>query len=63
AYFPIRFAFGFAGLAVAIYTGVIGIRSVQSYRQQLLQTSLAAAGIFFGAVAALTLLANMDMPW
>ncbi|MHC4335135.1 MAG: serine/threonine-protein kinase, partial [Planctomycetota bacterium] len=28
AYFPIRFAFGFAGLAVAIYTGVIGIRSV-----------------------------------
>jgi hypothetical protein len=61
--FPVRFAFGFAGLAVAIFTGVIAIRSITSYKQQLLQTSLAAAGIFFGAVAALTLLADMDMPW
>jgi predicted Ser/Thr protein kinase len=61
AEFTIRFAFGFASLAIAIFTGVIGIRSVKSYKQQLLQTSLAAAGIFFGAVAAITLLANM--PW
>jgi len=61
--FPIRFALGFASLAVAIFTGVVGIRSVKSYREQILQTCLAGAGIFFAAVAALSLVSNVNMLW
>jgi predicted Ser/Thr protein kinase len=61
AQFPIRFAFGFASLVIAILTGILAIKSVKSYKEQLLQTALAGAGIFFGAVSAIALLA--DMPW
>ena len=63
AEFPIRFAFGFASLAIAIVTGILAIKSVKSYKEQIFQTCLAGAGIFFAAVAALTLLGNVNMPW
>ncbi|HUT29121.1 MAG TPA: serine/threonine-protein kinase [Sedimentisphaerales bacterium] len=63
AQFPIRFAFGFASLAIAILTGIVAIKSIKSFREQIFQTCLAAAGIFFAAVAALTLLRNVNMPW
>jgi predicted Ser/Thr protein kinase len=59
--FATKFAFGFATMFIAVFMGVMVIRSIKSYREQLLQAVLAGAGVFFGAVSAITLLANM--PW
>jgi len=59
--FAIRFAYGFVSIFIAVFLGVMAIKTVKNYRQHLGVTGFAAAGIFFASISAIRLLATVNM--
>ena len=54
-----RFSFGFVFVFFAIALGVMTIRRIENYRQQIVRTGIAVAGIILGAIAGMTLLGSL----
>jgi len=57
--FGIRFSFGFVFIFFSIFLGLMALKRIERYREQVAQTGLAVAGIVLGAMAAMALLGSM----
>jgi len=54
--FAIKFAYGFVSIFLAVSLGIMAIRNIKNYREHLVHTGLAIAGIFFASISIIKLL-------
>jgi tRNA A-37 threonylcarbamoyl transferase component Bud32 len=59
--FAVKFAYGFLSIFFAVFLGVIAIRKIKKYRDHLVETGFAIAGILFALISAIRLLVTMNM--
>lgn len=58
--FTARFTNGFLSIFFAVFLGVIAIRKIKNYRDHLVATGFAIAGILFASISAIILLVTMN---
>jgi hypothetical protein len=54
--FAAKFAYGFLSIFFAVFLGVMAIKNIKSYREHLVDTGFAIAGILFALISAIRLL-------
>jgi len=54
--FTAKFAYGFLSIFIAVFLGVMAIRKIKNYRDHLVDTGFAIAGILFASISAIRLL-------
>lgn len=58
--FTVKFAYGFLSIFIAVFLGVIAIKKIKNYRDHLVETGFAIAGILFASISAIRLLVTMN---
>ena len=58
--FTAKFAYGFLSIFIAVFLGVIAIRKIKNYKDHLVATGFAIAGILFASISAIRLLVTMN---
>ena len=53
--FAFSFAYGFIFAFFSIFLGIVAIKKIKNYREQIAHTGFATAGILFGSIAGLTM--------
>jgi hypothetical protein len=58
--FTVKFAYGFLSIFIAVFLGVIAIKKIKNYKDHLVATGFAIAGILFASISAIRLLVTMN---
>lgn len=58
--FTVKFAYGFLSIFFAVFLGVIVIKKIKNYRDHLVDTVFAIAGILFASISTIILLVTMN---
>ncbi|MHC4087507.1 MAG: serine/threonine-protein kinase [Planctomycetota bacterium] len=58
--FAAKFAYGFLSIFIAGFLGVMAIRKIKNYKDHLVDTGFAIAGILFASISAIRLLVTMN---
>jgi len=58
--FAAKFAYGFLSIFFAVFLGVMAIKNIKSYREHLVDTGFAIAGILFALISAIRLLVTVS---
>ena len=59
--FTAKFAYGFLSIFIAVFLGVMAIRKIKNYRDHLVDTGFAIAGILFALISAVRLLVTVNL--
>jgi hypothetical protein len=58
--FAAKFAYGFLSIFFAVFLGVMAIKNIKNYRDHLVDTGFAIAGILFALISAIRLLVTVS---
>jgi hypothetical protein len=58
--FPFGFAYGFVFVFFSIFLGITAIQKIKNHREQIAYTGFAAAGILFGVISGLAIIAEIS---